>query len=128
VSAAPLILVAEDNELMVELLHTMLSSWGYAFEVVGDGGRVMRLMEDQAFDLIIMDILIPGMNGIDTARCIRDMPEPKRSTPIIALTGGMVTTTMAELDAAHFAAILQKPVMPDQLRAAIETALRTRGL
>lgn len=120
---ARLILLAEDNEIIIDLLRAALASWGYAFEVASDGGGVVRLMEDGDFDLIIMDIMLAGMNGIDAARCIREMPEPKRSIPIIALTGGMVTTTVAEMEAAHFCVLLQKPVLPEALRRAIVDCL-----
>lgn len=118
-----LLLVAEDNEIIVDLLRNLLSSWRYAFEVTENGATALQLVRANDYALIIMDLAMPGMSGIDAARAIRKLPDPKNHTPIVALTGGMVNTTVAEMEAAGFASVLQKPVLPDDLREAIERCI-----
>ena len=119
-----LILVVDDNDIIVEMLVKMLTHWGYAVQVAANGRAAVNQMLGDAADLVIMDLALPGdMSGITAARAIRNLPEPKCFVPIIALTGGMLSTTVAEMKAAAFATVLQKPVLPDDLRSAVEHAI-----
>lgn len=118
-----LILLAEDNEIIVEMLMQHLTRWGYAVEVVDDGKKAVSQTIQGNPDLIIMDLVLHGMNGIEAAQAIRNLPEPKRSIPIIAFTGGMINTTVADMNAAGFVVVMQKPVLPDALRLKIKDCL-----
>ncbi len=64
------ILVAEDNRINQALMMDLLACFGYAASVVSDGFAVLEILEQQSFDLIFMDIQMPGLNGLETTRQI----------------------------------------------------------
>lgn len=80
------ILMAEDNEINQLLSAELLVSWGCLVTIVGNGREVLRAWQGLSFDLILMDIQMPIMNGIDATKHIRNSPSTKNKIPIIALT------------------------------------------
>jgi len=81
------ILVAEDYELNQFLIKHILDDWGCKATIVGNGLEAVEQVETNQFDIILMDINMPEMDGLDATRAIRQMTEPaKRDIPIIALT------------------------------------------
>jgi CheY-like chemotaxis protein len=121
-----MILLADDNDITVEMWGNHFRSWGYAFDTAINGEDAVAKVKKNDFSLVIMDILLPGMNGIAAAQAIRALPLPKCNVPMIALTGGMASATMADIHAARFDLIVQKPVLPSQLKAAIDSYARPR--
>jgi signal transduction histidine kinase/DNA-binding response OmpR family regulator len=115
------VLVIEDNEFNRRLLGDILDSWGQRVVVVDDGFQALRLIEQQSFDLVLLDIRMPGIDGIEVARRIRS-GEQKRSevpVPIIAITADADAITVEACHAAGIDVVLTKPVIPEQLGAAI---------
>ena len=81
------ILVAEDYELNQFLIKHILDAWGCEILIVNNGREAVEQVAEQDFDLILMDIHMPEMDGITATRKIRAMDDPQKSqTPIIALT------------------------------------------
>lgn len=78
------ILVAEDNSLNQKIVSYLLSKSGAEVVLVPDGEEAIREMQANSFDLVLMDIQMPGIDGIQTARYIRE--ELKNETPIFALS------------------------------------------
>lgn len=69
------ILLAEDNELNLQLMNLMLDQLGYEFEVVRNGREALRLVQEKEFDLVLMDVQMPVLNGLDAAKEIRMLGE-----------------------------------------------------
>ena len=81
------ILLAEDNKVNVFITESMLTDWGFHVDVAGNGEEVLQLMETNNYDLVLMDIQMPIMDGLETTKKIREMRDPAKSrVPVIALT------------------------------------------
>jgi|GEM_PF-388950 len=119
--AAHAILVAEDNAYNRQLLEDILTSWGQRVTVAEEGSQALQLMEQHRFDLVLLDIRMPGIDGIEVARRVRHREREGSETPvpIIAITADIETTTREACLSAGINAVLAKPVIPEQLVRAI---------
>jgi DNA-binding response OmpR family regulator len=117
------VLVVDDDARLRELLTALLAQHGFAAAAVRDGGDMSTIMAQQAFDLLILDVNLPGINGMDLCRTLRDQGN---QIPIIMLTarsedvdriGGL------ELGADDY---LPKPFNALELIARIKAVLRRR--
>ena len=79
------ILLVEDNEMNRDMLSRRLARRGYEVLVAVDGGQGIELAQQEGPDLILMDMSLPGIDGWEATRRLKDAPETK-SIPIIALT------------------------------------------
>lgn len=77
------ILVVEDERRMAQVLRKALSEEGHDVQAAPDGTAALEAIEGEAFDLILLDVMLPGINGIDVARRLR---EDGKQTPIFMLT------------------------------------------
>lgn len=80
------ILVVEDNELNQELLEALLEEYGYQYDIAGNGEKAIELFKQQDYDLILMDVHMPVLNGFQTTEIIRQNEQDKQRIPIIAVT------------------------------------------
>lgn len=81
------ILLAEDNKVNLFITESMLNDWGFNVDVAGNGEEVLRLMELKDYDLVLMDIQMPIMDGLEATKRIREMRDPNKSrVPVIAIT------------------------------------------
>ncbi|WP_342563105.1 PAS domain S-box protein [Paenibacillus sp. FSL R7-0345] len=80
------ILVAEDNEINQIVLRKILEKRGFAVDVVADGLKAVQLATDTEYDLVFMDVQMPGMNGLEATRIIRQSLDPEQQPVIIAVT------------------------------------------
>ncbi len=80
------ILLAEDNAINALLTRTLLEAEGHLVETVEDGALAVEAMKTQSFDLIFMDMRMPNMDGLESTRKIRQLPNVPQNLPIIALT------------------------------------------
>ncbi len=78
----PCILIVDDNPEIREIINVLLSGEGYLVKEASDGAEALRLLEEYRFDLIILDIMMPGMNGYETCIKIRD----RSNAPILFLS------------------------------------------
>lgn len=79
------ILIVDDNRMILQALSDHLESIGYETEVAASGADALEIIDAERPDVIIMDIIMPGMSGIDVTRRIRENPETA-SIPVIAFT------------------------------------------
>jgi PAS domain S-box-containing protein len=111
------ILLAEDNPINALLTRELLRRRGHQVSEVTSGEAAVKAMEVGAFDLLVTDIHMPGMDGIEAARAIRqneaDLSRPR--TPIVALTADALETGRRACREAGMDGFLTKPVEPTQL-------------
>ena len=120
------ILLVEDHPANVEMLTMGLEFLGYAVTVAGDGNEAVEMAASQLPDLIVMDILLPNMNGLEAASRIRSNPKTK-AIPIFAATALAMPGDMEKCLESGCDAYLAKPFTPKQLAAAIEKLLKDRS-
>lgn len=106
------ILIVEDNALNLMVLKKMLSKYGFVFESAENGSIGVKLALAQPFDLILMDIHMPVMDGIEAAKKIR---EAGVDTPIIGLSANITRQTMVEALDSGMKAYLTKPYSKEQI-------------
>ncbi len=109
-------LVAEDNAVNVFVLSQFLRKWGVDFEVVGTGQQALQKMGEADYDLVLMDLQMPELDGYEATRSIRNLPgERFRQLPVIALTASNKIGLDERLDSAGFTDFVGKPFRPETL-------------
>ncbi|HIJ87872.1 MAG TPA: GAF domain-containing protein [Desulfuromonadales bacterium] len=105
------ILIAEDNEENRKTAAFIISKYGHTMEICANGTEVVEKFRNSTFDVILMDIEMPGMDGIAAARCIREAEqEGERCTPVIALTAHALKDDQSRLLSLGFDGYVAKPV------------------
>ena len=118
------LLLVEDNLVNSLLAETVLRNWGWQVTTAASGPAAIKLFEHRPFDLVLMDIQMPGMDGETAARALQAYPDAARAaTPIIALTARAQAGEAERLQAAGFAGYLAKPYREEQLLDTIRTVL-----
>src|SRR5690606_14363568 len=120
VRTSPLkVLVVDDNPANLKLVIEFLKGLNVCSHPADGGKQALSLFESTAFDLILMDVQMPGMDGLETTRRIRALESGKR-TPIVALTAHAVDEQKTRLLLAGMDDYLSKPVSEADLRMIIE--------
>jgi Amt family ammonium transporter len=109
------IVVAEDNPINQKLTLDLLQRRGHCVTTANDGQQVVELLLQGRFDMVLMDVQMPVMDGITATRRIRQSDTPMRHIPIIAMTAHAMTGDRDRCIAAGMNAYVTKPVEPDQL-------------
>ncbi len=123
--AAIRLLVAEDNPMNQLVLQTLLSQFGVEPTIVGDGVDAVAAWESSDWDVMLMDVQMPRMDGPTATRFIREreLAQGRPRTPIIALTANAMTHQVKEYLAAGMDGFVAKPIQVERLFAALEAAL-----
>ena len=115
------VLLVEDNSVSRRLAQIVLASRGHAVTAVDSGAAALEALRHGRFDLILMDVQMPGMDGIDTTRAIRESEQRRGGhVPIIALTAHAMATVRERCLSAGMDGYLVKPIQPAALLDAIE--------
>ena len=124
------ILIAEDNAVNQKVIRLLLKRMGYDCAVVDDGNAALAKAKEQTFDLILMDIQMPEMDGIEAAgRINAEVPTEQRPW-IVALTAGATRDNREEALKAGMDGYLTKPIQPGDLESELKKAAantRARG-
>jgi signal transduction histidine kinase/ActR/RegA family two-component response regulator len=121
------ILMAEDNAINQLVVRTMLEATGVALTVVGDGQAAIEALRVGGFDLVLMDINMPVMDGITALGAIRSGAAGDPAIPIIALTASAMSGDRERFLTMGFDDHLGKPIRPADLLSAICAAARPKG-
>jgi signal transduction histidine kinase/CheY-like chemotaxis protein/PAS domain-containing protein/HPt (histidine-containing phosphotransfer) domain-containing protein len=118
---APRILLVEDNAINQQVALGLLEKLGLAAEIAANGREALHALATDSYDLVLMDIQMPEMDGLEAARRIRGPGSPARNpeVPIIAMTAHAVRGDREACLAAGMNAYLTKPVDPSSFRAAL---------
>lgn len=107
------ILVAEDNPISRKVIGGYLATLDAEHDVATDGAEAVRLAASRCYDLILMDVAMPGIDGITATRAIRAGNGPSCHAPIIGFTAHVMPTVRADCMAAAMTDVLAKPVALD---------------
>lgn len=120
------VLICDDDPLLLELLAHRLSARGYEIATAVDGGAAWALLQEQRPDAIVLDVMMPVINGIELLRRIKEDPQ-LAATPVLMLTARRQEKDIVgalDLGASDY---LVKPFMPDELLARLNRLVGARG-
>ena len=126
-AAGSRVLLADDLDLNRKLIADMLSLEGHVVDCVADGAAAVAAAAAKTYDLILMDMIMPGMDGIAATRAIRALPAPAGDVPIVALTANSFPEQLDSCIDAGMDATLTKPMSIDALTRAVSTWTRSRS-
>jgi CheY-like chemotaxis protein len=117
------ILVVDDNATNRMVVEALCEMFDCSTESVVDGVEAVEAAKAGRFDVILMDIKMPRMDGVTAAREIRKLAGPAGRAPIIALTANADPDEVSRYLAAGMCAVVEKPIKPERLLEALESAL-----
>ena len=115
------ILIVEDNEKNLKLVRDVLQVKGYETLEAGTAEDGLELARARAPDLILMDIQLPGMNGIDALKALRAEPATA-AIPVVAITASVMQQDRQQIMNAGFNGFIEKPI---NLRVFLDTVQKT---
>ena len=113
------VLLVEDHVVNQKLVVTLLTRWGHHVEVAGNGQIALDMFSEQKFDVILMDMMMPVMDGLEATRRIRAM-ETDRHTPIIAMTANAMQSDRERCLSAGMDEYLSKPIKAQELQQMLQ--------
>lgn len=115
VSGALRILVAEDNPVNQQVAAGLLGRQGHVVTIVPNGRAAVEAVATRGYDIVLMDLNMPEMDGCAATRAIRALPGPERHVPIVALSASVLPSELDDCLAAGMNAHLAKPIEPAAL-------------
>ncbi len=122
------ILLAEDNAVNQKVATLMLGRLGQRPDVVGDGVEALTALKAARYDLVLMDVQMPVMDGLEATREVRRLLPPEHQPRIVAMTAGALVEDRERCLAAGMDDYLSKPVRAEDLAAALDRAREALGL
>lgn len=114
--SAAKVLVIEDNPMNLRYIISLLEKYNIQHQLATNGPDALYFLDSRLYDLILLDIRIPGLNGLELAEKIRqDEAKPNVATPLVATTALAMESTFTQARQAGITDILTKPYTPDQL-------------
>jgi CheY-like chemotaxis protein len=116
------VMYVDDDAVNLRVLADMLGACGMTVTCASSGAEALRIVEDQTFDVVLMDLHMPGLNGVETLNELRKNPRFDRSAPVVVVTADpSIEHDFAEMG---FAGFLSKPVSMKPLLSAILAVLQ----
>ena len=120
-----LVLIIEDNDKNLELVRDILQAKGYDTLEAGTAENGLKIARAHAPDLILMDIQLPGMNGIEGLRSLRAEPVTA-GIPVVAITASVMLADREQIMRAGFDGFIEKPITVRSFLEVVEGVLQTR--
>ena len=115
------VLVSEDNPTNRIVIEAMLERLGHHPTLCENGLQALHALRQQPFDLVLMDLHTPQMDGFEATRRMRELPAPRGRLPIVAFSADAFEESRQKADEAGISAFLAKPVELETLRACLQT-------
>ncbi|MBQ1172296.1 MAG: response regulator [Lachnospiraceae bacterium] len=116
-----LILVVDDVPLNLKIVDVLLKPLGANVELANNGKDALEMMKQKKYDLILLDHMMPGMDGVETLKQAREINDYYKDAAIIALTGNASVTARDEYLCMGFTDYLEKPILPDKMKEILRT-------
>lgn len=117
--------MAEDNPVNQRVARKFLEKMGHSVSLAGDGLEAVKAFQEDHYDLILMDVSMPEMNGVEATAAIRDVEKSSVDhIPIIALTAHAIDGDRKKFMEAGMDGYISKPFKPDKLSEVIEALIR----
>ena len=120
-----LVLIIEDNDKNLELVRDILQAKGYDTLEAGTAENGLKIARAHAPDLILMDIQLPGMNGIEGLRALR-AEAVTTGIPVVAITASVMLADREQIMRAGFDGFIEKPITVRSFLEVVEGVLQTR--
>lgn len=120
------ILVAEDNQVNQFLIQTLLGRLGHALTMVETGRQAVDAVSNETFDLVLMDVQMPEMGGVEATQSIRNLPGSMATVPIIGVTADAVSEHIKRYLAAGMNECITKPIQRERLLEAVDRCVGER--
>jgi len=117
------VLAVDDIEVNRDIVRGILERAGHSVALAASGGEAVRMVRDQPFDLVLMDIQMPGMDGLTATRRVRELQGDRGSVPILALTAHASGSSRPECLSAGMNGFVTKPLRPALLFAEMASVL-----
>jgi CheY-like chemotaxis protein len=115
------VLIVDDQPGMVETLADILKDRGCMVTMASDGYQAVKQVDQHPVDLVLMDFVMPGLNGLDTYRAIKHL---RPQTPVVLMTGYKMDQLVKQATHEGILAVLQKPVDPATIVGIVLAVLR----
>jgi CheY-like chemotaxis protein len=120
------LLLAEDQEINRRVAAGLLEQQGYRVTFAGNGREAVAALQDADFDAVLMDVQMPEMDGVEAARHIRGLADPRKAqVPIIALTAHVMQADVERFLAAGMDGVVEKPLDLDKLNRELARLLKS---
>ena len=123
----PHVLIVDDNATNRVVAQALCEMFGCTSELAEDGLEALEAVQARPFDLILMDIKMPRMDGVQATQAIRALTGPECDIPIIALTANADPEDAKRYLATGMAAVVEKPIKPERLRMAMNAAVSAKA-
>jgi two-component system alkaline phosphatase synthesis response regulator PhoP len=125
--SAPLdVLIVDDERYTCEIMQVLIEDLGHRVHIAGTGLEALDWLQDHHADVVMMDVLMPGIDGLETVRRLRDQVDT-RDLPIVCVSAKTDGTVRGDGLAAGCDRYLTKPVHEDKIFKALTEALVVRG-
>jgi CheY-like chemotaxis protein len=116
------VLIAEDSSVIQNLVKKILEFQNFEITVVKNGEQVIQLLEKEDFNVILLDINMPVMDGMECVKAIREMSDAKKAAvPVVAITGNARNYSEEDFTNAGFTDVLMKPLNFDKLVSVVKS-------
>jgi CheY-like chemotaxis protein len=120
--------LAEDSEINAKVITTFLRMDGHHVAHAVNGDEALKMLAQNDYDLVLMDMRMPGLNGIEVTRAWRSQEVDGQHVPIIALTANATTEDKENCLSAGMDYFLAKPVSHDRLKNVISSFIKDRAI
>lgn len=114
------VLHVDDDPMNLRVVQEILGAFGHQAVMACCGAEALERLGTEAFDVVLLDIHMPGMTGLDVIKRLRDTDGPQREVPVIALTADVYSRRPAEYIALGFNDFMSKPILVSSLMASIK--------
>jgi DNA-binding NtrC family response regulator len=118
------VLIVDDDRVVREILGTALRQRSLLYDEAGDGAEAIRLLSENAYAVVLLDILMPGANGFEVLDAI---DSSSANAPVVLVVTGADRSVLDQLDSRRIHGIVKKPFDPEEIASVVAACAELRG-